>query len=47
MFWKYILGPQNIFNILTLFLFTLKVDSNKNRTFSSWAYLNTLKLTFI
>ena len=35
MFWQCILGPQQIFNILTLFLFTLKADCNKKWTFSS------------
>ncbi len=33
MFWQCILGPQHIFNALTLFLFTLKADYNKKWTF--------------
>jgi hypothetical protein len=33
MFWQCILGPQQIFNILPLFLFTLKADCNKKWLF--------------
>ncbi len=44
MFWKCILGPQQIFNILTLFLFTLKADCTKKWTFSSLVNLNPLKI---
>ncbi len=33
MFWQRILGPQQIFNILPLFLFTLKADCNKKMDF--------------
>jgi hypothetical protein len=38
------LGPQQIFNILTLFLFTLKADCNKKWTFSSLVNFNPLKI---
>ncbi len=41
---KCILGPQQIFNILTLFLFTLKADCNKKWTFSSIVNLKPLKI---
>ena len=44
MFWKCILGPQKIFNILTLFLFTLTADCNKKWTFSSLVNLNPPKI---
>jgi hypothetical protein len=44
MFWQCILGPQEIFNILTLFLFTLKADSTKKWTFSSLVNLIPLKI---
>jgi hypothetical protein len=45
MFWQCILGPQKMFNILTLFLLTLEADCNRNWTFSSLAHLNPFKWT--